>query len=142
MSTQSMMKKYYYKNNELTESNIETAINCFFELYNIKLEYNDRSDFLRLIERLGVDIESILEDDRMSPFLDSMLLYNVNEDLEDTSISIDDEVRIVNEDSPFNEMTGVVESIEDDYATVLVNFNEQEGKKVRQDFTLSELESL
>lgn len=142
MSTQPMMKKYYYKNNELTESNIETAINCFFELYNIKLEYNDRSDFLHCIERLCVDIESILEDDRMSPFLNSMLLHNVNEDLEDTSISIGDEVRIVNEDSPFNEMTGVVENIADDYATVLVNFNEQEGKKVRQDFTLSELESL
>ena len=45
MSTQPIMKKYYYKNNELTESNIELAINCFFELYNIKLEYNDRSDF-------------------------------------------------------------------------------------------------
>lgn len=142
MSTQPIMKKYYYKNNELTESNIELAINCFFELYNIKLEYNDRSDFLRCIERLGVDIESILEDYRMIPFLDSMLLHNVNEDLEDTSISIGDEVRIVNEESPFNEMTGVVENIEDDYATVLVNFNEQEGKKVRQDFTLSELESL
>ena len=78
----------------------------------------------------------------MIPFFDSMLLHNVNEDLEDTSISIGDEVRIVNEDSPFNEMTGVVENIEDDYATVLVNFNEKEGKKVRQDFTLSELESL
>ena len=97
---------------------------------------------MRCIERRGVDIESILEDDRMIPFFDSMLLHNVNEDLEDTSISIGDEVRIVNEESPFNEMTGVVENIEDDYATVLVNFNEQEGKKVRQDFTLSELESL
>lgn len=142
MSTQPMMKKYYYENNELTESNIETAINCFFELYNIKLEYNDRSDFLRCIERLGIDIESILEDDRMKHFLDSMFSNNVNEDLEDTSISIGDEVRVVNEDSPFNDMTGTVESMEDDYATVLVNFNEQEGKKVRQDFTLSELERL
>ena len=53
-----------------------------------------------------------------------------------------DRVRIVNTNSIWDNKEGVVEDINDDVATVYVNFIPEENKKVRQDFKLDNLERL
>ncbi len=53
-----------------------------------------------------------------------------------------DRVKIVNTNSIWDGKEGVVEDINDNIATVMVDFIPEENKKVRQEFNIENLESL
>ena len=53
-----------------------------------------------------------------------------------------DRVKIVNTNSIWDGKEGVVEDINDNIVTVMVEFIPEENKKVRQEFNIENLESL
>ena len=57
-------------------------------------------------------------------------------------MQVGDKVKIQDTNTFWDNKTGVVESINDDVATIMVDFIPEEGKKVRQDFSLNNIASL
>ena len=53
-----------------------------------------------------------------------------------------DRVRIINTNSIWDDKEGVVEDINGDIITVMVDFIPEENKKVRQDFNIVNLEKI
>lgn len=72
-------------------------------------------------------------------------VYNFNEAVDnslDSSLSVGDKVQIHLPDTIWDKKVGVLEELEDDTCVVLVEFNLDEGKKVRQEFNTKEISKI
>lgn len=72
-------------------------------------------------------------------------VYNFNEAVDnslDSSLSVGDNVQIHLPDTVWDKKVGVLEELEGDTCVVLVEFNLDEGKKVRQEFNTKEISKI